>query len=88
MRTIGQVEKRKRNTDDDLKSEETMTRILEIAIRKRRRLKRCKRGYSLHDDFLQTRLISTLCSRIKQILDLREKRRKAAEFYLKDLLVS
>ncbi|CAJ0597169.1 unnamed protein product [Cylicocyclus nassatus] len=72
--------------DDEMMREKTMSRILDLAIRKRRRMKRRKRGYSLRDDFLQTRLISTLCSNLKEIMEQREKRRKAAEYYLKDLL--
>ncbi|KAK6745287.1 hypothetical protein RB195_011797 [Necator americanus] len=76
------------NSDDDVIREEMMSRILELAIKKRRRMNRRKRGYSLRNDFLQARLISTLCSDIKQILELREKRRKIAELYLKDLLLS
>ncbi|EYC06267.1 hypothetical protein Y032_0077g1113 [Ancylostoma ceylanicum] len=73
-------------SDDDVAREEAMSRILDLAIRKRRRMNRRKKGYNLRNDFLQTRLIGTLCSDLKKILELREKRRKAAELYLKDLL--
>lgn len=75
-------------SDDDVAREKAMSRILDLAIRKRRRMSRRKKGYNLRNDFLQTRLISSLCSDIKRILELREKRRKAAEHYLKDLLLS
>ncbi|KAL6725254.1 hypothetical protein Aduo_007319 [Ancylostoma duodenale] len=73
-------------SDDDVAREEAMSRILDLAIRKRHRMSRRKKGYNLRNDFLQTRLIGTLCSDLKKILELREKRRKAAELYLKDLL--
>ncbi|VDL73766.1 unnamed protein product [Nippostrongylus brasiliensis] len=70
---------------DDFAKETTMSKILDMALQKRRGQGRRKKGFDLRKHFLQTQLIRTLSSDINKILTSREKRRRAAQLYLKDL---
>ncbi|PIO72315.1 hypothetical protein TELCIR_05764 [Teladorsagia circumcincta] len=71
--------------EDDMTREQMLSRILDLALRKRRGQSRRKKGYNLRKDILQTRLIRFLSGDIKKILMIREKRRSRAEGYLKGL---
>ncbi|KAK6034374.1 hypothetical protein COOONC_28116 [Cooperia oncophora] len=71
--------------EDDMTREEMLTRVLDLALRKRRGQSRRKRSSNLRKDILQTRLIRFLSCDIKKILMIREKRRSLAQGYLKGL---
>uniref|UniRef100_A0A7I4YF80 30S ribosomal protein S15 n=1 Tax=Haemonchus contortus TaxID=6289 RepID=A0A7I4YF80_HAECO len=71
--------------EDEVTREKMMSRILNLALQKKRGQSRRKKGYNLRKDILQIRLIRFLSGDIRKTLMIREKRRSRAEGYLKGL---
>ncbi|KJH50359.1 hypothetical protein DICVIV_03487 [Dictyocaulus viviparus] len=63
-------------TDNDLEREEALSWLLELAMRKRRRMIDSKSGYNFRTDFLQKRFIDQLSDDILRIWDERKNRSK------------